>query len=428
MAQYTYATRLSEHIAETEEGYLLCTSCVLCRSGVQQYKKSELDPSTGDDTLVDVFRPPAEVTAKKFLGSIAAKGVTRDHPGGGFLSALTHAWSAKGTVLNARVGPEDEDGNVTVIGDIVITDPNTIEQVKGGLRQLSLGYKYQLVEGDQGLEMRNLICNHAAIVESGRAGNAQIVDARPAAPVETFEQACARRLGRNALDVEREGTPAPAVRTRQAQDDGDDLAPWLAKIWGGEDEEVQQDEDNMAKTKDEERAARIDRLCDALEALVKRRMRSSADEREAAEDFSIAEPGDNREKPDTFTDLIPVETLPESERGHNPVVDTLRALKPFIQASGERRAIDAFNTAMRAAKAGRTLAAERLIAAYDWQPPLKPESFESIVARRRAELLGGKSASEPTVTGRHAEDRQPEPESYQTMVDRRGRELRSGKK
>src|SRR4029077_10710997 len=119
-----------------------------------------------------------------------------------------------------------------------------------------------------------------------------------------------------------------------------------------------------------------------------------------------------------FTDLIPVETLPESERGQNPVVDTLRALKPFVQASRDRRPIDAFNNAMKAAKAGRTLAAERLIAAYDWQPPRKSESFESIVARRRAELLGGKSASEPTDTGRHAEDRQPEPESYQTMVDR----------
>jgi hypothetical protein len=419
-SQYTYSTRLSEHIAETPEGYLLCTACILCRSGTQQYRKSELDTSSGDDTLVDVFRPPAEVTSKKFLGSIAAKGVTLDHPGSGFLSALTHAWSAKGTVLNARVGPEDEDGNVTIVGDIVITDPATIQKVKDGMRQLSLGYKYELAEGPHGLEMRNLICNHAAIVASGRAGNAQIVDSTPAAPAPSFEQMCALRLGRNPLAVQRE--LASASRTRQAQDnEPDDLAPVLTKLSSGEDDG---DEDKIpmpTKTKDEDESvsARLDRLLALLEKVLARRS--------AAEDFSEAAPGDNCEKPDTFTDLISVETLPESERGQNPVVDHLRTLKPFIQASGDRRAIDAFNVAMRAAKRGNVGPAERLIAAYDWQPPREPESFESMVAGRRAELLGGKSASEPADTGRRAEDRQPEPESYEQIIARARRRALSGK-
>jgi hypothetical protein len=378
MAQYTYATRLSEHIAETEEGYLLCTSCVLCRSGTQQYRESELDPQSGDDTLVDVFRPPAEVTAKKFLGSIAGKGVTRDHPGSGFLSALTHAWNSKGTVLNARVGPKDEDGNVTVIGDIVITDPTTVEQVKGGLRQLSLGYKYQLVEGDQGLEMRNLLCNHCAVVGVGRAGNARIVDAAPA--------------------------------------DGD-LAPLLSKLSTGEDE-TEDEEIPMPKTKDEEQD-QIKRLCDLLEQFLAKTGTAEA------EDFFIAAPGDNREKPDTFTDLIPVETLPKSERGTNPVVDSLRMLKPFIQASGNRKAIDAFNHAMKSAKRGNVGPAERLIAACDRLDPTG--SFQDAVDRRRRELLSGKT-EESREEQHHAEDVQPKAETYQQMVDRVRRKQLSGKK
>lgn len=418
MAQYTYATRLSEHIAETPESYLLCTSCILCRSGTQQYRKSELDPRSGDDTLVDVFRPPAEVTSKKFLGSIAAKGVTLDHPGSGFLSALTHAWSAKGTVLNARVGPEDEDGNVTIVGDLIFYDPSTIQKVKDGLRELSLGYTYELVEGPRGLQMENLVCNHCALVAQGRAGNAQIVDSTPAVPAPSFEQMCALRLGRNPLAVQRE--LASASRTRQAQDnEPDDLAPLLTKLASGEDD-GDEDKIPMPKTKDEDESvsARLDRLLALLEKVIARR---------STEDLSTAEPGDNREKPDTFTDLISVETLPKSERGRNPVVDTLRALKSFIQTSGDRRAIDAFNAAMRAAKRGNVGPAEQLIAAYDWQMPREPESYASMIARRREELLGGKSASEPADTGPRAEDRQAEPESYEQIIARTRRRALSGK-
>jgi hypothetical protein len=123
--------------------------------------------------------------------------------------------------------------------------------------------------------------------------------------------------------------------------------------------------------------------------------------------------------------LIPVETLPKSERGTNPVVDSLRMLKPFIQASGNRKAIDAFNHAMKSAKRGNVGPAERLIAACDRLDPTG--SFQDAVDRRRRELLSGKT-EQSRDEQRHAEDLQPKAESYQEMVDRRGRELRSGKK
>jgi hypothetical protein len=81
MASYAYATRLSQNLAKTAEGYLLATNCILARSGIQQYKRrSELGFTDGPDTLVDVDRPIAEVTSKTFLASLIGKGVTLQHP------------------------------------------------------------------------------------------------------------------------------------------------------------------------------------------------------------------------------------------------------------------------------------------------------------------------------------------------------------
>ena len=96
-------------------------------------------------------------------------------------------------------------------------------------------------------------------------------------------------------------------------------------------------------------------------------------------------------------------------------------LKPFIAASGNRKAIDAFNLAMKSAKRGDIGPAERLIAACD---RLEPEgSFQAAVDRRR-EMLG---EPEPNHGHRHAEDRRPKAETYQEQVDRVRRKMLSAK-
>jgi Uncharacterized protein conserved in bacteria (DUF2213) len=430
VAQYTYATRLSEHVAETPEGYLLCTSCVLCRSGIQKYRKSELDPQSGTNTMVDVFRPPAEVTSRKFLGSISGKALTLDHPGS-LITALNHSWSARGTVLNARVGPEDEDGNVTVVGDIVIHDPSTIEQVKSGLRQLSLGYNYDLAEGQQGLEMRNLICNHCAIVAQGRAGNATIVDTVPAMPFESYADMMRRFHRVNAQDA----TPAP----RQARDavlswgggvnneralpggQGDERMPASAHtalaIGSISTEQPETatdeiDEENMTTTDEAESInARLERLCALLEKLVS--------SRSAAEDISEARP--------SSASLISVEALPESDRPQNPIVDALLGIKQAIADSGDEEAKVAWNNAWRAAKRFQVGPSRQLIAARDRQH-VPERSFQTAVDLRRAELLSGKHPSEASEDATQpAQDRQSKPESYGERMNRAGQEMRDAK-
>jgi hypothetical protein len=367
VGQYAYASRLSEHIGETPEGYLICTACVLCRSGYQNYLRAELELSGRGDDKLSVYRPPEEVLDPTFIATLPGKALTLNHPSSGFLNAMNHNWSAKGTVLNARRGP-DIEGEVTLVGDIIITDPDTIERVKAGLRQLSVGYTFELVEGPHGPTMTTYRANHLAIVPSGRAGNARILDS------------------------------------------GEMLFPEDGGVTFTEDnDEDTLDEDTfpMAKTRDED-SGQVQRLCTLLEKLLSKLSGSS----------STAD--------DTQPEMIPVAELAESERGENPVVDDLRTLKPLIQASGDRKAIDAFNAAMRAAKRGNTGPGEQLIAVYDRQPE-RFESYEETIRRRRRELLSGQLNPEPAAAWRRAEDRRSGTETYQEMIDRTRRQMLSAK-
>ena len=222
--QYAYATRLSDHLALTPERYLIATACVLARSGPQQYRRSEIDKSSSSDELVTVNRPVEEVTAPKFLASLAGKSFVVSHPAT-MITADSHSWSTRGTVLRAYVGNEfDPDGNTLILGDIVIHDPTAIQRILAGERQLSVGYEYDLEQSSDGsLEMRDLIANHVALVARGRAGNAMIVDGEMHLP------------------------PEGGVTFSETEDE--DLFP-------------------MTKTKDTEPNARLDRLCTLLEKLL----------------------------------------------------------------------------------------------------------------------------------------------------------------
>ena len=408
---YAYATRISEHIAETPEDYLLCTRCILCRSGLQPYKRrSDLGLTDGPDSTVDVNRPVSEVTSRTFLASLLGKAITLQHPVG-MLNATTHASQAKGVILAARVAEEpDEDGNTLIEGDILLYDPTCIALVKSGsVRQLSIGYLFSPFEGPNGeLEMRDLVANHCALVERGRAGNAEIKDAMPlpVAPAESYETMMKRYHRVNA----KEAAPAPEPqRAVFGYDNSDDISPLIAKLASGEDE----NEDTMNS---ESMSARLDRLCTLLEKLIGGKTN--------AEDFSTAKPGDNREKPSTLgTELISVNSR-GGEGNTNPVIDSLRALRPYIQASGDRAAIDAFNSAMTAAKCGNVGPAERLLAVHDRKN--SQGDFEASVLRVRARLLGepepiGQRFCRPSLVGDHRQEA-----SYQSQVSEMREKMLSG--
>jgi hypothetical protein len=426
MSQYLYQTRISDHLALTPEGYLIATACVLCRSGTQQYRKSELGERSDSDELVTVNRPVEEVTAPKFLASFPGKSFVVNHPSAGMVNADTHAWSARGTVVRAYVGTDkDDDGNTLILGDIVIHDPTAIRRVLDGQRQLSVGYRYELQQdANGGFEMRNLISNHVALVEAGRAGNAQIMDA-----------ALSWGGGVNNETIlpggEGDGPMSAGARKAVAIDEPTAHQELINELTpGGESEsedEIPVDESEETMTPEQLKdaiaehvgptMARMNKLCDGLEALVRRRMKS-------------VDPDDGQAEDDA---LVPAPALSKSERGENPVVDDLRKLRPIVAASGDRKAIDAFNTAMIAAKRGNPAPAEKLLSMLDSTAPTL--SWSDMLQIRSKELMEGKLPSEPTDYAaaareqreRHALDAKAEPEDFTTMIKRFGEKQRNAK-
>jgi hypothetical protein len=357
MAQYLYQTRLSDHLALTPENYLIATACVLARSGPQPYLLSEIDESSNSNEVVTVNRPVEEVTSPKFLASLPGKSFVVNHPSDRLITADSHAWTARGTVLRVYVGDQpDDDGNTLILGDIVIHDPTTIQRVLDGQRQLSVGYKYELAKGAEGLEMRNLVGNHVALVDQGRAGNAMIID----------ENGVEKMLSRQ-------------VKT--------------------------EDEDEITPPKEQDAlCAKVDRLCALLEQLLSRK---------AADDSLVSAP-----------------VLPKSARGENPVVDDLRKIRETIEQSGDKRAIDAFNVAMKAAKRGDARPAEQFLSALDSSAiGVSAPSFSEMIKKRGRELCEGKLPSEETDYSeipreRAALDSRTKTESYTEMMARVGREMR----
>ena len=382
MAQYLYQTRISDHLALTPEKYLVATACILCRSGTgdsaQQYRMSELDESSNSDQLVSVDRTVSEVTSPRFLASLPGKAFVVRHPATGLLTADTHSWSARGVILRAYVGDlPDENGNTLILGDVVVHDPDAIRRILAGERQLSVGYKYELAQGENGrLQMTNLIANHCALVEAGRAGNAQIMDAAISDDDVAHE-----------IDQLTKGTADDEIPIED-----EDQIPMKTKTQNDQQDEL---------------CGRVDKLCALLEQLLSRK---AADET-----------------------LVPVAALHESERGSNPVVDDLRRLRPAIQASGDRHAIDAYNEAILLAKRGNIAPAESLLSAYDGQPS-GAISFEEMVRLRGEDLRSGKlmpseasDYSAAAAAERRALDSRPRTETYEETIRRVGREMQGSR-
>ena len=170
--------KISPHLIRDNAGFLIAMAQPIARSGWQTCKRSEIDPSSSDDALVSVYRPPEEVTSAATIASAEGKPVTMRHPPN-FLDKDTVGWSSRGHIQNVRVGPRDEDGNVTVVADLHIHDGTLIDAVLSkNLRDLSCGYVYDIDEGPRKgtYAQRKIRMNHVAVVESGRAGTTYICD------------------------------------------------------------------------------------------------------------------------------------------------------------------------------------------------------------------------------------------------------------
>lgn len=159
LQEFYFTTKISDNIEELENGFLRCYNVVMGRTGIQYYGDTAIDRQEED-----VFHPDT-------LRSIEGKTVTLTHPED-FVDVENVKDYEIGYILNAR-----RDGD-NIVGDIMITDKRAIDLILSKeMRELSLGYQSKVVDnGEGGWKQTNIIVNHLALVNKGRAGNAMIVD------------------------------------------------------------------------------------------------------------------------------------------------------------------------------------------------------------------------------------------------------------
>jgi hypothetical protein len=160
----------------TPEGFLLCEGVRIARTGNQKYAASELtDQQTGKpavepgpDGTVIIGREPSEVFRDETIQSFEGKPVTVEHPIK-FVDPSNWKHVAVGTTHNVRQGEGDDEDYL--VADLLITDEAAIDHVNRDMPEISCGYdsEYEQTQTGRGLQ-KNIVGNHVALVDRGRAG------------------------------------------------------------------------------------------------------------------------------------------------------------------------------------------------------------------------------------------------------------------
>lgn len=160
-----YASKLSNNISKTPEGYLICCNVPVARTGVQKYLGQELGLNDKYDEYIPVYRLEEDVFDKSAMASFEGKSITDNHPYEP-VDVNNNAMVDKGHIQNIRrVGDE-------LVGDLIIKDPNLISVVENNVkREISCGYNCKYEPYRDGYRQIDIRGNHVAIVDKGRAGS-----------------------------------------------------------------------------------------------------------------------------------------------------------------------------------------------------------------------------------------------------------------
>lgn len=171
-----YGSRISDHMTETPEGFLICHNVPINRTGQQEYLRREI--GLEGDGLVTVIRADDEVFSREALSSFEGKPVTQDHPPGS-VQPYNYGMYTKGHAQNIHRGVGEESD--CSMADLFINDPDLIRAIKDGLREVSCGYECVYVPDGKGHYYQQQIRgNHVAVVAAGRAGHrVSIKDSMP---------------------------------------------------------------------------------------------------------------------------------------------------------------------------------------------------------------------------------------------------------
>lgn len=266
MALTYYGSRISPHMTETPEGYLICHDVPINRTGTQEYTAGEMQLDGDPERIITVNRYPEDVFDAAALASFEGKDVTSGHPPEN-LTPENHAAYSKGHVENVR-----RAGDQT-IADLHIKDATLISDIKNGIiREVSCGYVCNWEPDGAGYKQTNIRGNHVAIVPHGRAGHDVAIKDQAAKRAEKGSKAMSN-FWRGFLtafgEAAKDATPEQMEQVTNAAVKALDAAP------AGKAQEAEPAAKPEGKTDDEmiERApkgddlgSKLDRILEMLEA------------------------------------------------------------------------------------------------------------------------------------------------------------------
>ena len=363
-----FSSQISDNISKTPEGYLLCHDVRIARTGWQSYSGEEW----GDPTkaVVRVWRGPEAVFAPDTLESGEGKTITFNHPPQWVGPSNESAYS-RGVSLNVRRDPTpDPDGTEYMLGDLLIKDASLIQMVEHNqTREVSLGYNFVPGKTQDGhAAQTRIIINHVAIVPKGRAGSTVAIRDHAGKvtkkPMKIFDHLIGLGLaeyGKTASPEELAAASRALISSSATTRRATDAAP-------DDDEEEQKKKDKEAKdakaAKDAQAAkdARgkdgdgaepgISEKLDKLIALL-----SPAAAGDAADPEIVLDPDEIPTNPIPGADAKGKDADDDKDKdgkkgedSRKAALDALMRVKPIVAATGDQKAIDAFNLQVRQIK------------------------------------------------------------------------------
>lgn len=166
--------RIGANQSITPEGFLICESVPIARTGLMVYGAGEILSEDGEalqagsDGIIRVMRDEDQVFHPDTIASFMGKPVTDDHPSESVTPANWRRVSI-GEAHNVRRG----EGMYSdcLVADLLIKDADAIKAVRDGKREVSCGYDADYEQSEPGRARQfNIIGNHVALVDRGRCG------------------------------------------------------------------------------------------------------------------------------------------------------------------------------------------------------------------------------------------------------------------
>lgn len=374
MAIAYYGSRISPNQIETAEGYLICRSVPIARTGDQQYTAREVMQDGDPSQMVIVHRRPEDVFAEETIASFEGKPVTDDHPPEN-VQAENFASYARGHVQNVRRAADN------LVGDVYITDAKLASDVKHRVkREISCGYQCDLVpDGAGGYYQTNIRGNHVAVVLRGRAGHdVAIHDAANTAAegrtntMNKFTKGVLAAFGSAAKEASPEELEAMATITATALDaapaeEAPEADPVEKKAGPSPaKDEPMKDEVVYKEQKGVDLGAKMDRVLEMLAALLKdREEKHMSDETDLDEIIEklTGKPEDPDEAKMIGAEDAKCGAMPAATK--DAAVELLRRVRPAVAAIEDKAARARVTDALLGAVKGDNAMTAIAQAAYD---------------------------------------------------------------